>query len=221
MHNNYSPRIIISLVLLVGLYGLMPAHSQESERDHHYTPGQFEKDSRDQWQKVDDVIKAFGLKKGQSIADIGGGSGYFTRSFAKTVGPEGIVYCCDLATNLLEFLQDQSKEEGLKNIITVYAAMDRPMLPPKSLDHIFFCNTNHHLSNRVEYYKGLIPLLRQDGQLVVVDWKKKKQKIGPPPSHNHSQEMLTKEMGEAGWKLVREIKDVLDYQYFLIFKLVK
>ncbi len=218
MNYNISPRLIISLALLVGLYGSMPAHSQESERDHHYTPGQFEIDSRAQWQKVDDVIRAFGLKKGETIADIGGGSGYFSRPFAKTVGPEGVVYCCDLAVNLLEFLQDQSKEEGLKNIVTVYAAMDRPMLPPNSLDHIFFCNTNHHLSNRVEYYKGLIPLLKKNGQLVVVDWKKKRQKIGPPPSHNHSQEMLTKEMNDAGWKLVREIKDVLEYQYFLIFK---
>ena len=99
-----------------------------------------------------------GLKEGMSIADIGGGSGYFSRPFAKKVGPKGIVYCCDLATNLLEYLQVTALEEKLHNIITVYAAYDRPMLPPRSVDILFFCNTNHHLDNRVEYYKNLIPI---------------------------------------------------------------
>ncbi|MBD3265423.1 methyltransferase domain-containing protein [bacterium] len=193
------------------------AQDHQHERRERYNPQSFERDNRAEWQNVDAVIKAFGLKESQTIADIGGGSGYFSRPFAKKVGPEGVVYCCDLATNLLEYLQDKAKEEGLHNIVTVYAAMDRPMLPPNSVDHIFFCNTNHHLSNRVEYYKKLKPLLKPGGQVVVVDWKSKKQKVGPPPGHSQPKSVVIDEFRQAGWKVEKDIKDVLEYQNFLIF----
>ncbi len=182
-----------------------------------YSPEMFERDNRAEWQKVDEVIDAIGVKEGDTIADIGGGSGYFSRPFARRVGPQGTVYCCELATNLLEYLQAKALEEKLHNIVTVYAAPDRPMLPLKAIDTLFFCNTNHHLEDRVNYYTGLKRYLRPGGQLVVVDWKKEKMKVGPPPSHNVAKSVVNDELKKAGWKLVRE-ETILEYQYFLIFK---
>lgn len=206
----------IALLTLIPLLmlGVVPVSSEE---DHRYSPGQFERPERDEWQKVDEVIEAMDLKKGDAIADIGCGSGYFTRPFARAVGPHGVVYGCDIATNLLEYLQDEAKNENLMNIVTVYAAMDRPMLPPKSVDTIFFCNTNHHLQDRVNYYRGLHDLLREGGQIVVVDWKNIEQEVGPPPHHTMSKQRVLTEMEEAGWQLVRE-ETLLDYQYFLFFE---
>jgi arsenite methyltransferase len=192
---------------------LLPAAAQ----NERYRPEQFERKERDAYQKPEEVIAAIGLQAGQSIADIGGGSGYFTRRFAKVVGPNGVAYCCDLATNLLVYLQERAKEEHLSNLVTVYAAPDRPMLPPGSVDHIFFCDTSHHLKDRVEYYRNLKPILREGGQLVVIDWHKREQEVGPPPGHNVARETVIAELKEAGWKLVRE-EDFLKYQYFLIFK---
>ena len=210
--------------VLIGLFITFgsPVWTGESqgEREHHYRPDSFESDSRAEWQMVDRVIQAMGLREGDHIADIGGGTGYFSRPFARRVGPRGVVYCCDLATYLLEYLQIKAAAEGLSNIVTVYAAMDRPMLPYASVDVIFFCDTNHHLENRVEYYKGLIPLLRPGGRLVVVDWKKERMEVGPPPSHTVAKSVVMEEMKEAGWKLVKE-ETFLPYQYFLIFEPVK
>lgn len=191
-----------------------------AQEKHQYNPEQFEKSERAEWQQVEKVIEALKLKPGMRVADIGGGSGYFSRPIAQAVGEQGVVYVCDLATNLMEFLQAKAKEENLHNIVTVLAAMDRPMLPPKSVDLIFFCDTNHHLSNRVEYYKGLHSLLRKDGRIAVVDWKKKDQKVGPPASHNHAKEDMITEMKEAGFSAARE-ETFLDYQYFVFFEPTK
>lgn len=204
------------LLLVIGFFS-----SQETsfaQERHTFQPESFEEEERADWQKVEDVIHAMDLRPGHSVADIGGGSGYFSRPFARTVGPDGIVYCCDIAPNLLEYLQNRALVEGLSNIVTVLAARDRPMLPPKSVDCIFFCNTNHHLENRVDYYKGLIPLLKEGGQIVVVDWKKVSQKVGPPPSHCVARDVVIAEMAQAGLKLSREIPNLLEYQYFLIFQ---
>ncbi len=208
---------VFCFALLVFGNTLVPAQESHGEREHHFKPEQFEKDERAQWQKVDEVIGAMGLKPGQSIADIGGGSGYFSRPFAKVVGETGVVYCCDIATNLLDYLHETAKKENLNNIVTVYCALDRPMLPPKSVDFIFFCNTNHHLRDRVEYYRGLLPLIREGGKIVVVDWKNIRQKVGPPPGHTKPKSVVLEEMDEAGWRLVCE-ETILEYQYFLIFE---
>lgn len=203
-------------VLIFGLGVAIPVANAQEDR-HSFCPDQFEDESRAGWQQVDKVIEAMGLREGQSVADIGGGTGYFSRPFARVVGPRGIVYCCDIAPTLLEYLQLRAKVEELSNIVTVLAARDRPMLPPASVDHIFFCNTNHHLEDRVEYYKGLLGLLKPGGQLVVVDWKHERQKMGPPLSHTVPESTVIREMEEAGWVLIRKEK-FLQYQYMLIFQ---
>ena len=53
--------------------------------------------------------------------------------------------------------------------------------------------------------------------MVVVDWKKERQKVGPPPSHNVAQSVVIDEMKQAGWKFVQE-ETFLPYQYFLVFE---
>lgn len=208
--------LVVCVYALIGA-GFGYAQEENAERQHRYRPEQFEQESRSEWQQVDKVIRAIGLREGHTIADIGGGSGYFSRSFAKVVGPTGVVYCCDIATNLLEYLQERAKEENLHNIVTVYAAMDRPMLPLASVDILFICDTNHHLQDRVNYHQGLKKYLKPNGKLVIIDWKKQQQKVGPPPSHNLAKEEVLQELSEAGWTLIKE-ETFLEYQYFLIYQ---
>ena len=211
----------VSLRLIPLTFTLLSAlvvcgQGSSEEKKHRYKPEQFENEARAEWQKVEKVIDALGLRKGDRVADIGGGSGYFSRSLAKTVGREGVVYCCDIATNLMEYLQESARKERLENIVTVFSALDRPMLPPASVDLIFLCNTNHHLDNRVAYYKGLLKNVRPGGRLAVVDWTNKERKVGPPVGHSHARAQVVEEMRKAGWELQKEHR-FLEYQYFLVF----
>ncbi len=212
-----SLTVILSTLILLTNPATFAEQTEKEKANERYNPEMFEEESRAEWQMVEKVMEAMGLKKGDDIADIGGGSGYFSRPFARVVGEDGIVYCCDFATKLLDFLQKQAKEENLNNIVTVYAAMDRPMLPKNSVDFAFTCNTNHHLQDRVDYYNGLKRVLRPGGKVVIVDWYKREQEVGPPPSHNLAKSVVLEEMKEAGYELVKD-EDFLPYQYFLIYE---
>ena len=53
---------------------------------------QFERNDRDVVRKLDEIVAACALKPGMDVADIGAGTGLFTRPFAPKVLPGGKVY---------------------------------------------------------------------------------------------------------------------------------
>ena len=65
----------------------------------------FNKRASDPGNKPDQIIKAIGLKPGQTIADIGAGGGYFSLRFAEIVEEEGKVCAVDTNPKFLEFIQ--------------------------------------------------------------------------------------------------------------------
>ena len=180
---------------------------------------QFEDPARDAWQKPDEVVAAIGLEKGERVADIGAGSGYFTRRFARAVGENGIVYGVDIEPGMLEHIAQRATEDGQPNIVPVFARPDNPMLALGSVDVIFICDTIHHIDNRPSYYQVLKRDLAPGGRLVVVDFlKKEDMPVGPPMEMKIAKEDLIAELVAAGFRLDQE-RDFLPYQYFLIFGL--
>ena len=134
----------------------------------------FNKKASDPKNKPDKIIEAIALKPGQSIADIGSGGGYFSLRFAKIVGEEGRVYAVDTKPELLEYVKNSAREEGLDNVIPTLVSEDKLDLPEKSLDLIFMRNVTHHIPNRVEYFKSLKRFLKPDGRIAIIEYKKVK-----------------------------------------------
>jgi ubiquinone/menaquinone biosynthesis C-methylase UbiE len=57
----------------------------------------FEREGRDAFDHRQDVVAALGLKEGMAVADVGAGTGLFTRMFSPLVGPKGKVYAVDIS----------------------------------------------------------------------------------------------------------------------------
>jgi ubiquinone/menaquinone biosynthesis C-methylase UbiE len=178
---------------------------------------EFENPERDAWQKPDEVVEALSLEPGARVADIGVGSGYFARRFAKAVGNNGVVYAIDIEPNMLRYLAGRAQKEGQNNIVPVLATPDNPMLAPRSVDVIFICDTIHHVEQRQRYYEILHRNLDEDGRLVIVDFAKRDDvPVGPPLEMRIAKSDLLREVTAAGFRLEEE-KTFLPHQYFLIF----
>jgi predicted methyltransferase len=52
---------------------------------------------RDAFDHRKEVVTALGLKEGMVVADVGAGTGLFTRMFSPLVGPQGKVYAVDIS----------------------------------------------------------------------------------------------------------------------------
>jgi len=168
-----------------------------------------EEPGRDAWQKPQEVIQALELKPTDVVADIGAGSGYFSRRFAKYAAK---VYAVDIDAGLLKI----ASKDAPANMVTILSAPDDPKLPPASVDLVFFCDVLHHIDNRPAYYAKLRRALKPGGRIVNVDFYKKPLPLGPPLEMKLSEELVVDEFKAAGFRLVKTF-DFLPYQYFQVF----
>ncbi len=217
------PAALFAAVVLLVPSALSQDHQRrDADRMHrlHRDPEAYiamlEDPARDAYQKPEEVLDALRIQPGETIADIGAGSGYFALRLAHRVGPTGAVYAVDISPDMIRHLNRRIRDAGVTNLISVLADPDDPLLLPDSIDRFFICDTWHHINNRADYLAKLRRMLKTGGQVVMIDFQKRELPFGPPLEMKISREDLIDEMESNGFRLSREF-EFLRYQYFLIF----
>jgi ubiquinone/menaquinone biosynthesis C-methylase UbiE len=203
----------------------VPAIAQHGREEHRRPPDirqyleQLDRPERDEYQKPGQVVRALDLKEGMAVADLGSGSGYFTRRFVKAVTAAGKVYAIDVEQEMLDYTKSSIEKLRLPHAVEfILAKPDDPLLPAGSVDLIFVCNVYHHLEDRAKYFARVKRALRSGGRVAIVDFyhDKRSGNVGFPRRHLVARETVVAEMGAAGYRLSRE-HDFLPRQYFLEF----
>lgn len=210
----------LCLVLLTPGYAQHHHHKNHDFSDIDRWVERFEDPARADWQRPDEVVESLGLRPGQNVADIGAGTGYFTRRLARRVSPGGFALAVDVEPGFFPYVNKRAREDGQFNILTVQADYENPRLEENSLDLIFICDTLHHIENRASYYQHLKKALRPGGRVVVVDFfKDKKIPVGPGPAMRLSAASVKAELESAGFAVSVD-RVTLPYQYILDAQLV-
>jgi ubiquinone/menaquinone biosynthesis C-methylase UbiE len=176
----------------------------------------FDDPARAHWQQPASIVKALALAPGMVVADVGAGTGYLERALSEAVGPRGVVYAVEIEPNLVTHLRGRAEREGTANVVPVLGSTDAPRLPAGRVDRVLFVDTYHHLNDRVEYFRRLRVALAPGGRVVVVDWEKREDTIGPELTHRLAREQVTSEMAQAGYRPL-ETAARLPHQYVLVF----
>jgi SAM-dependent methyltransferase len=215
------PTLFLALSYMLLWSAPLPAQThqthQHSFRGAEKWAQEFDDPNRDAWQKPHEVILALALKPDAVIADIGSGTGYFSVRLAHMVA-EGRVYGADIEPDMVKYLSERAKRDGLKNLISLTAAPDDPRLPEK-VDLILMVDVFHHIENRVRYFRKLHDSLKEDGRIAIIDFRLDSP-LGPPKSARLTPEDVKAELNGAGYALVQE-HTFLPYQYFSIFQPAK
>jgi predicted methyltransferase len=176
----------------------------------------FDDPARDAWQKPHQLVDALTLRPGMWVADLGAGTGYFSRYLDAAVRPGGIVFAVDTEPNLVAYLRQRSEQEKTTTIAPLLASVDDPRLPPRALDLVLIVDTYHHLDDRLAYLERLGATLKPSGRVAIVDWQKGDLPVGPPAEHKLARQQVIEEMQAAGYVLTAE-PAILPYQYVLVF----
>ena len=172
---------------------------------------------RGRWQRPARVVRALGLRRGQTACEIGAGSGYFALRLARAVGPRGRVFAVEAEPRILEVLGRRVQRARARNVTPVLARDDDPLLPAACCDLALLVNTYHHFADGPAYLRKLARALRPGGRIVTVDFHRKRTPVGPPVEHRVSRDAFLADARRAGLVPVAEL-DLLPYQYFVVLQ---
>lgn len=180
----------------------------------------FEIESREVFAQREAILKAIKLKPTDVVADIGAGTGLFTRLFATNLGPEGRVIAVDIAQKFLDHIEVSCRERNIRNVETLLCKEDSTELPPESVDVAYICDTYHHFEFPIKTMTSLHKAMKPGGRIIVVDFKRIEGE-STEWTINHvraGQEVFEKEIIEAGFRKVDEVKDLLKENYMVVFE---
>jgi SAM-dependent methyltransferase len=208
--------LAVAVALLVsGAAAAQSPHTRQHSFDNaEQWAKEFDDPKRDAWQKPHEVIQALELKADAVVADIGSGTGYFSVRFAHMV-PKGRVYGLDTEPDMVKYLAERARREGLGNVIAVKAEPGDPKLPEK-VDLVVLVDVYHHIEDRERYFAKLRASLRPGARIAIIDFRLDSPQ-GPPKAARIAPTQAKAELKQAGYVLVRE-HGFLPNQYFLVFR---
>ena len=174
----------------------------------------FETPGRDERLHINHVIDALAITPGKTVADIGAGSGWFTVRAAKRVTDTGTVYAVDINPEAVHYIAERVKKEGLHNVKTILSKPDDPELPVNSVDSVLLLKTYHEVASPIALLRNLRTSLRPGARVGIID------RNGNGDDHGVQKEVVIREAGEAGYRLLEEHDDLVKddkVDYFLVF----
>lgn len=166
-------------------------------------------------QDPDWLWRRVGLKPGDTVVDVGAGTGFYSFPAAVTVGPQGRVYAVDISPELVQLVRERSSERNLSNVTPVLSSRSHIPIQDAVADLAILANVLHGLPPKT--VDETVRLLRPGGRLVNVDWRKKATADGPPVKHRLSPAEATSALSAHGLVPVDSFELGPDH-YVLIFE---
>ena len=166
---------------------------------------------------LDAIHAAIGIAKGETVADIGAGVGYFTWRLASRIGPGGKVYAVDIQQGMLDQLRRNMAARKLSNYEAVLGAVDDPRLPSGRMDLALLVDVYHEFSRPVEMLRKIRAALKADGRMVLLEYRKEDPRVPILPAHKMSAAEVKAEIEPEGFRLEKALEN-LPRQHILIFR---
>jgi predicted methyltransferase len=157
--------------------------------------------------KPQEVMAFYGVKKGDKVADLLAGGGYYTAILSQMVGAEGTVYSTN--TREREEWSNRFKRQPFTNVRTVVGPMDKVEIPQDGSLDFALTHLNYHdlpRETRAAMNKRVLAALKKGGIYGVADHSAR-EGSGDSDSktlHRIDKQIVIQEVVGAGFKLVAE-----------------
>ena len=177
-----------------------------------------ERDERQKEERTDLLLKALKFQPGEAVADIGAGSGYYSRLIAQAVGTNGLVFATDIQQEMLDILMVQMRKRGVEKIVQpVLGTVQDAGLPANAVDTIILVDVYHELDFPYEMARSMIAALKPGGRLVLVEYRGEDPAVPIKKLHKMTEAQVKKEMSVHPVTFDRTIA-TLPRQHILVFR---
>lgn len=182
----------------------------------HQAANWLERPERDQEERPDLLLPALKIKAGDAVADIGAGTGFYTRRLAKLVGEKGTVYAVEIQQEMLDLLTNKMAELKIHNVKPVLGTVTDPKLPQASVDLILMVDVYHEFDFPYEMTAAMCRALKPGGRMVFVEFRGEDPKVPIKAVHKMTVAQVRKEMSlqPLQWQ---ETIESLPWQHIIVF----
>lgn len=168
------------------------------------------------------LIDSLAIKPGQTIADLGAGSGYYSFRIAPLVGEQGRVLAVDIEPRMLRIISERAKRERVENVFTVLGTprdpnLGEPNLPANSVDLLFMVDVYHELEYPLEMMLKVREALKPGGRVALIEYRAEDPKVMIKPVHKMTERQIIRELTAAGFRHQKTVR-TLPLQHLVIFQ---
>ena len=176
-----------------------------------------ERVEREKEERSDLLMQELALRPGMVVADVGAGSGYYSRRMASAVGPGGTVFAVDVQPQMVALLKEAARQSGFANIQPVQATEQDVRLAPASIDLAIMVDVYHELAFPQEVMRSLVRALKPGGRVVFVEYRAEDDRVPIKALHKMSEAQIKREalLYPLVWKRTAA---TLPWQHVVIFQ---
>ncbi|MEY4402712.1 MAG: hypothetical protein RIR91_747 [Verrucomicrobiota bacterium] len=178
--------------------------------------GWLERTEREKEEAPSKAIAALKLAPDAVIADLGAGSGYYTFRLAPLV-PKGRVVAIDIQPEMLDYMKEEMKARGVKNVETHLSTVVDLKLPDASLDAVLMVDAYHEFDHPAEMLASMKSALKKGGRIYLLEFRAEDPKVPIKPHHKMTEAQARKELESAGFRFLENRPD-LPWQHLLVFE---
>lgn len=176
-----------------------------------------EREGRAETEKPERVIEAMEIREGMTVAEIGAGTGFFSRRLAKATGPAGKVYAEDIQPQMIDLLKKSAAKENLANVVPVLGTETDPKLPAGAIDRILLVDVYHEFQKPEPMLAAIHASLAPGGTVTLVEYRLEGETAAHINiKHRMSVDQVLAEWTRAGFLLLNRI-ETLPSQHLFIF----
>ena len=161
------------------------------------------------------VLHSVELSDGDIIADFGCGVGYYIDNMAKKVAPSGHIIAVDVNQDILDTCSSNAARCGCTHNVSFEQCdlgHDHLGCERGSIDYVFIITTLFQIPNKLNVFKEANRILKDRGEIVIVDWTDSFGGIGPNEEFIFPKSDAWKMSLDNGFKSMKSF-DVGEYHY--------
>jgi len=183
----------------------------------HQAADWLERPEREAEEHSEQLVRELKIVPGQTVADIGAGTGYYSRRLASRAGPRGKVLAEDIQPEMLDLLTNRMARAGITNVVPVLGTEKDPRLPAASVDLVLLVDVYHEFDWPWEMMSNICRSLKPHGRVALVEFRGEDSNVPIKRLHKMTEQQAKTEMSMLPLEWVETIS-ALPWQHILIFR---
>jgi ubiquinone/menaquinone biosynthesis C-methylase UbiE len=147
---------------------------------------------------VDYIWRNINLLDPVVLVDIGAGTGFFSVPFLKYV-KNGKIFACDTSDIMIQWMKNHICPE-YPDIVPLQMEENAVPLDNETADLVYMINLHHELDHPPTILDESFRILKNNGAICIVDWKREDMSEGPPQHIRFLPEQVKAQLVSANFK---------------------